>query len=108
LLLPSIFEEKIMATYVALANFTDQGVRAVKDTAKRADAMRDAGKKFGVNVTQVFWTIGTFDIVTILEAPNDETASAFALSIASLGNVRMQTLRAFSKDEMLGILGKMA
>ena len=97
-----------MGTYVALFNFTDQGIRSVKDTTKRADAVKEAAKKFGANITQIYWTLGQYDVVSIIEAPNDESATAFTLSIGAAGNVRSQTLRAFSKDEMNGILGKMA
>lgn len=97
-----------MATYIALSSFTDQGIRNVKDTTKRADAVKDAAKKFGANLTQIYWTLGHYDLVAIIEAPDDKSATAFALSIGAAGNVRTQTLRAFTKEEMNGILGKMA
>ncbi|MGH8829566.1 MAG: GYD domain-containing protein [Polaromonas sp.] len=97
-----------MGTYIALFSFTDQGIRSVKDTTKRADAAKEAAKKFGASLTQIYWTLGQYDVVSIIEAPNDESATAFTLSIGAAGNVRSQTLRAFSKDEMNGILGKMA
>lgn len=97
-----------MGTYIALFNFTDQGIRSVKDTTKRADAVREAAKKFGANIAQIYWTLGQYDVVSIIEAPNDESATAFTLSIGAAGNVRSQTLRAFSRDEMNGILLKMA
>ena len=97
-----------MATYISLCSFTDQGIRSVKDTTKRADAVKEAAQKFGANMTQIYWTLGKYDLVVIMEAPDDESATAFALGIASAGNVRMQTLRAFSKDEMNAILGKLA
>ena len=97
-----------METYISLCSFTDQGIRSVKDTTKRADAVKEAAQKFGANMTQIYWTLGKYDLVVIMEAPDDESATAFALGIASAGNVRMQTLRAFSKDEMNAILGKLA
>lgn len=97
-----------MGTYIALSSFTDQGVRNVKDTVKRADAVKEAAKKFGASMTQIYWTLGKYDLVVTIEAPDDESATAFALAIAGAGNVRMQTLRAFTKDEMSGILTKMA
>ncbi len=97
-----------MATYIALSNFTDQGIRNVKDSTKRADAVKEAAKKFGANMTQIYWTLGHYDLVAIIEAPDDTSATAFALAIGMAGNVRTQTLRAFSKEEMNGILGKMA
>jgi uncharacterized protein with GYD domain len=96
-----------MPTYIALANFTDQGIRSVKDTTKRADAVKDAAKKYGANMTQIYWTVGRYDLVTVIEAPNDESATAFALAIGVAGNIRTQTLRAFNKDEMNGILAKL-
>jgi uncharacterized protein with GYD domain len=97
-----------MATYIALGSFTDQGIRSVKDSTKRADAVQEAAKKFGAKMTQVYWTLGHYDLVAIIEAPDDMSATSFALSIGTAGNVRTQTLRAFSKDEMNGILGKLA
>lgn len=96
-----------MGTYIVLANFTDQGIRNVKDTTKRADAVREAAKKFGVEATQFFWTLGSYDVVAIFEAPDDAAVTALGLAIGSAGNVRTQTLRAFSKDEMNGILGRL-
>lgn len=96
-----------MRTYIALSSFTDQGIRNVKDSTKRAQAVQDAAKKFGANMTQIYWTLGHYDLVAIIEAPDDESATAFALAIGAAGNVRTQTLRAFSKDEMSAILGKM-
>ena len=95
-----------MPTYIILGSFTDQGVRAVADTTKRAQAARDLGKKTGVTVRDVYWTLGRYDIALVAEAPDDETMTAFGLSIGSLGNVRTQTLRAFTPDEMSPILGK--
>lgn len=97
-----------MVTYIALSNFTDQGIRNVKDTTKRADAVKEAARKFGATMTQIYWTLGKYDVVAIIEAPDEMSATAFALAIGMAGNVRTQTLRAFSKDEMNGILGKMA
>lgn len=97
-----------MVRYIALSSFTDQGIRNVKDSTKRAQAVQDAAKKFGANMTQIYWTLGRYDLVAIIEAPDDESATAFALAIGVAGNVRTQTMRAFSKDEMNGILGKMA
>lgn len=96
-----------MATYIALSNFTDQGIRDVKNSTKRADAVKEAAKKFGVSMTHIYWTLGSYDLVSIIEAPDETSATAFALAIGSAGNVRTQTLRAFSRDEMNGILGKM-
>ena len=96
-----------MATFIALGNFTDQGIRSVKDSTKRADAVRELAKKFGITMKEIYWTLGHYDVVTIIDAPNDEAATAFALAVGSAGNVRTETLRAFSKEDMKGILGKL-
>ncbi|MEW5974765.1 MAG: GYD domain-containing protein [Acidobacteriota bacterium] len=95
-----------MATYISLVNFTDQGARNVKDTVKRAQAYQEAAQKAGVNVKQIFWTIGQYDIVLVVETADDETAVASVLSVVSKGNIRSQTLRAFSAEEMTRILAK--
>jgi uncharacterized protein with GYD domain len=97
-----------MATYIVLGNFTEQGIRSVKDTTKRAEALRGLGKKVGVTVKEVYWLLGPFDVATIVEAPDETAITAFGLSAGALGNVRTQTLRAFSADEMGKIIGKMA
>jgi uncharacterized protein with GYD domain len=97
-----------MATYVVLGNFTDQGIRNAKDTRKRAEAFKGMAQKAGVKVKELYWTLGQYDIVTILEAPDEETATALGLSAGSLGNIRTQTLRAFGSEEMGNILAKMA
>jgi uncharacterized protein with GYD domain len=96
-----------MATFIALGNFTDQGIRNVKESTKRADAVRELAKKFGATMKEIYWTLGRYDVVTIIDAPNDEAATAFALAVGSAGNVRTESLRAFSKDEMNTILGKL-
>lgn len=96
-----------MATYISLTNFTDQGIRNVKDTTKRADAVKEAAKKFGVTAKEFYWTLGSYDLVVVFDAPDDASMTALGLSIGAAGNVRTQTLRAFSKDEMTKILAKM-
>ena|SRR5437016_5310901 len=95
-----------MATFIALFNFTEQGVRAVKDTAKRADAAGKAMKKMGASLREVYWTLGAYDGVLIFDAPDEETATAVLMSIGRLGNVRSHTLRAFGREEIGGILAK--
>jgi len=89
-----------MASFVTLAKFTEQGIKAVNQTTKRAEAFRDLAKKMGVTVKDIYWTLGRFDVVTIFEAPDDETATRLMLSLGSLGNVRTETLRAYSPQEM--------
>ena len=96
-----------MATYIALTNFTDQGIRDVRDTTKRADAVRDLAKKFGVTAKEFYWTLGSYDVVVVFDAPDEASMTALGLAIGASGNVRTQTMRAFSKDEMNGILAKL-
>ena len=96
-----------MATYIILGNFTEQGIKNVADSPKRADAVKAMAQKLGITPKDIYWTLGAHDIVAICEAPDDETATALSLSVASRGNVRSETLRAFSFDEMKKVLGKM-
>ena|SRR2546421_11469819 len=95
-----------MPTFISLFNFTEQGARALKDTAKRADAITKAVKKTGVSIREVYWTLGQYDGVLVFDAPDDETATAMMMGIGRMGNIRSQTLRAFSRDEIGGILAK--
>ncbi len=95
-----------MATYIVLNSFTDQGIRNVKDSTKRADAVRDLAKKFGITAKEFFWTLGSYDVVAIYDAPDDASMTAFGLALGAAGNVRTQTLRAFSREEMNGVLAK--
>lgn len=95
-----------MAKYVSLLQFTDQGIRNVKDSIKRAAAATAEAEGMGAKVTDAFWTMGAYDVVLLLDAPDDETISAFSLKIGSLGNVKSQTMRAFRHEEMESILAK--
>lgn len=97
-----------MATYVVLCNFTDQGIRNVKETTHRAEAVEAAAKKAGIGVKSILWTLGNYDLVATFEAPDDVAITAFGLSIGTAGNVRTATLRAFTRDEMNTILSRMA
>jgi uncharacterized protein with GYD domain len=97
-----------MTTYLMLAKFTDQGIRNFKDSPKRAEAFKKAAKESGVTVKDLLWTLGRYDAVAILEAPDDESVSAAIYGICALGNIRTETLRAFSAADMQTILGKMA
>ncbi|MEH2626505.1 uncharacterized protein with GYD domain [Bradyrhizobium sp. AZCC 1719] len=96
-----------MVTYVVLANFTDQGVRSAKDSPKRAEAFKKMAETFGITVKELFWTQGRYDIVTILDAPDEFSAMTLSLSLAALGNVRTESLRAFSVEDMTKVVGKM-
>ena len=95
-----------MPSYVCLIQFKDQGIRKIQDTVKRGDAAMAEAKKLGMKIVEEYWTMGAYDGVVAIEAPDDETMSAFILKIGSLGNVKAQTLRAFRRNEMEAILAK--
>ncbi len=95
-----------MATFVSLVNFTDQGIRSFKDSPKRADAFDQLVKKHGGSVKGIWWTLGEYDIVVVTDVPDDETYTAIALQLGSLGNVRTQTLRAFDRSEVERIIAQ--
>jgi uncharacterized protein with GYD domain len=103
---PQPTKEKVMATYVGLIQFADQGIRNIKDTVKRGDAAMAEAEKMGMKVVEEFWTMGAYDAVVVFDAPDDETMSAFMLKIGSLGNVKSHTMRAFRRNEMEKILAK--
>ena len=95
-----------MPTFVALMNFTEQGVQKYKETRKRADSFGALAEKFGVTVRQVYWLLGEYDGLLILDSPDEHAVTAAMLHLASLGNVRTRTLRAFTGDEMGEILSR--
>ncbi|MBI4257211.1 GYD domain-containing protein [Candidatus Uhrbacteria bacterium] len=95
-----------MAHYIVLGQFTEQGIKAVKDTQKRAKAFRDAAKGMGVTIKDIYWTLGTYDVVATADASSEEAMASLMLKMGSLGNVKSQTLRAFSEGEMGGIVAK--
>jgi uncharacterized protein with GYD domain len=97
-----------MPTYVSLINWTEKGVAEFGDTVDRAEAAKALAAKFGGAMTEIYWTVGPYDIVAVTEAPDDESASAFALTLASQGNLRTVTMRAFSADDMRGVIAKAA
>jgi uncharacterized protein with GYD domain len=96
-----------MSTYIALVTFTDQGVRYIRQTTERSKGLVNAAANLGIKIKDIYWTMGAYDAVFTAEAPDDETMTAFAASMGALGNIRTQTLRAFSADEMTKILGKL-
>jgi uncharacterized protein with GYD domain len=93
-----------MATFITTVKFTPQGMANIQDTTKRAAALKASARKLGVKVTDIFWTFGPFDGLLILEAPDEERATAFLLHAGTLGNVQTQTARAFTAAEMDKIL----
>jgi uncharacterized protein with GYD domain len=95
-----------MATFISLINFTDQGIRNVKESPNRYEAFKAMAEKLGGTVKGVYYTMGHYDMVVIMEG-NDEAAMAAMLKVGSLGNVRTETLRGFSLEEMRKVIGKM-
>jgi uncharacterized protein with GYD domain len=95
-----------MATYIVLGNYTEQGIRNIADAPKRTEAVKAMAQKFGATMKETYWTLGAYDLVAIVDAPDDAAVTALGLSIGKLGNVRTQTMRAFSSAEIPGILGK--
>ncbi|MDM8347286.1 GYD domain-containing protein [Pseudomonas sp. sp1636] len=95
-----------MATFISLVNFTDQGIRAVQDSPDRFQAFKALGEKAGVTVKAVYWTVGNYDLVLVVEG-DEAAATALLLKVGSLGNTRTQTLRGFSEQEIRKIIGSM-
>ena len=96
-----------MLTYLVLMNFTDQGLRGVKETTRRTEAAMKLGREYGVAFKSIHWTQGPYDVVAMVEGPDETSVSAFGLAIAMLGNVKAQTLRAFNAQEMDRILARL-
>lgn len=95
-----------MPSYVTLINFTDQGISTFKETTKRAEAAAQLAEKLGGSLKEVYWCLGPYDIVGILDMPDDESATAFALQLSSQGNIRTSTMRAFTSDEITKVIDK--
>jgi uncharacterized protein with GYD domain len=95
-----------MPTYISLINWTEKGVADFKSTVDRAEAGKALAGAFGGALKEIYWTLGPYDIVVTSEAPDDESAAAFALTLAAQGNVRNTTMRAFDGDEMRSIIAK--
>ena len=93
-----------MGTYIALINYTDQGIRNIKDSPDRAEAARKAIQDMGGDMKAVYLTMGTYDLVVIIEAPSDEVVARFVLATGALGNVRTTTMRAFTQAEFRDIV----
>ncbi len=96
-----------MPHYVYLMKLTDQGVKSIKEAPARAEASFKAAEAMGGKVEGFFLTMGEYDYVSFGEAPNDEVAATFALALASQGNVKTTTLRAFTREEFAGLVKKL-
>jgi uncharacterized protein with GYD domain len=97
-----------MPAYVTLIHWTEQGIKNYKDSGKRLDDFTRLAESRGGRVREALYTVGEYDLVTVTEFPDDETATAVLLQVSSLGNVRTSTMRAFTATEMGGIMGKNA
>jgi uncharacterized protein with GYD domain len=95
-----------VATYVSLINWTDQGIKNFRESPQRAEDFTRLVERSGGRVRELLWTVGPYDIVSIVEFPDDEAGVAALLQVGSLGNVRSNTLRAFNAGEMSGIIGR--
>lgn len=93
-----------MSTFIVLLDFTDQGIRNIKDSPHRADQFNAMAERAGARVVGQYWTIGSHDGVLILEAPNDEVAASVLLALGAAGNVRTTTLRAYEWGEAQGLI----
>ncbi len=93
-----------MATYIILVNYTQKGIENVKESPKRLDDVKAAFKAMGAELKSFYLVVGRYDIVIIAESPNDETTARLALLIGSKGNVRTETLRAFTEKEYRKII----
>ena len=94
-----------MASYIMLLNYTEQGLANVKESPKRLEAAKELATSFGAELKEFFLTLGSYDAVVILEAPNDESASKFDIAVGALGNVRTTTFRAYGEQEFRDIIG---
>jgi uncharacterized protein with GYD domain len=95
-----------MPQYIALIDWTDQGVRNFKESVDRYEAAENAVKDLGAEFTSIWWTLGTHDLVATVDAPDDETLAAALLAVAGQGNIRSTTLRAFSREDMRSVIAK--
>jgi len=95
-----------MARFVVLIDWTEQGVAKFQDSVDRYEAAREQFEAMGVRFEGIYWTLGSHDIVSVIEAPDGETLAAALLKLGSQGNLRTTTLRAFDTEEMRGIIAK--
>jgi uncharacterized protein with GYD domain len=96
-----------MSSYCILGNYTDQGIRAIKQSPKRVDHGRDLAKSMGAELKEFHLAMGQFDFLVMLEAPSEEIAARYVLALSALGNVRTTTLKLFDETQYRGIIGKL-
>ena len=100
-------QEDLMPTFMMSLNWTDQGIRSVKDSPKRSEDARELAKKVGVEIKHLYLTSGDTDLVIFVDAPNGDNVAKFALAVSSLGNVRTRTVRAWSADEYRKLISEL-
>ena len=93
-----------MSIYIMLINYTEQGIRNVRGSPKRADAARFLAKSCGAELKDLYLTMGQYDLIAIVEADKDDAVARFALALSSIGNVRSTTLKAFTEQEYRNII----
>ena len=96
-----------MPTYISLMRWTEQGIKSARETVNRAEQARAAVERMGGHLRDIYWTQGAYDVIAVADWPDEETATAFLLATGMQGNLRSETLRAFSAEEMQRILQKM-
>lgn len=94
-----------MARYISVINFTDQGIKVIRNTVERADTFCTTAKEMGVEIVDIYWTLGVYDLVIVVEAPSDEVVATLFFSLGSIGNIRAHTMRAFTAEDMSNIVG---
>ena len=97
-----------MARYIALVNWTDKGIATYRETTKRAETAKELAAKHGGSLTNVWWTVGPYDLVAHMEFPDDESMTAYLLALGASGNLRTTTMRAFDDAEMDAIIARNA
>lgn len=97
----------VMPTFMLSLNFTDQGMKGIKEAPKRTQAARDLGKKLGVEIKNVYLTAGDSDLVVFAETANGDNVAKFALALGTIGNVRTRTARAWTEPEFMKLVSEL-
>jgi uncharacterized protein with GYD domain len=97
-----------MPTFIIAMNWTEQGIRNLKEAPKRAAAAREMGKKLGVDIKHLYLTNGQFDLVSIVESANGDNVAKFCMQLGALGNVRTRTVRAWSENEYMKLISELS
>jgi len=93
-----------MSQYILLINWTGQGISKIKESPDRYNSFKASLKKAGGKLIGAYYTFGEYDLVIIIEAPNDDVVMSLMLNVGSYGNVRTKTLKAFTAEEGIKII----